>query len=441
MASLESPLNKAHQHASNAEEYLRKGLLIPAAEERNLAAELFLSCVETAKDDHTKRTLRLLHNENLKVANEHLKKIEQLRKEGKDPSLPQASPNPHPRPPQPTLSKPQSLQSSHDSQTFIDESFMMLGQRSDPSASFMHFWKNIEGMLDNLSQPVAFATAPLHSTNPFSHAKPNVSSGSDTDPDYNIRPGFGRPSSGWPQNNAVGLTGLNDRPRPSGTNIPKEQKGQNTSEDADPDGELLQLDSDDDASSVGSFYMIPSASKGKGQQEKARTRSSSLEAENTALKSDLEVAQKRLVDMERVLKARIAQEQLLRDGIMMARREAQRALSSSQLNTGSPGALRPGQQSTLDLSSLNINVPSPTSGPPGKPNREAQLTNRVRELEEEVRVLKVESVSQKAMIAKYREKWDKIKESARRKKLAKATAEQQAQAAQDRIQEEIEPDL
>lgn len=121
----------------------------------------------------------------------------------------------------------------------------MLGQRSDPSASFVHFWKNIEGMLDNLSQPVAFAIAPLHSTNSFPHAKPNVSSGSDTDADYNVRPGFGKPSSGWPQSNAVGLTGLNDRPRSLGANNPKEQKGQTKSEDADLDGELLQLDSDD----------------------------------------------------------------------------------------------------------------------------------------------------------------------------------------------------
>jgi hypothetical protein len=37
----------------------------------------------------------------------------------------------------------------------------MLGQKAELSSSFAQFWKLLEGMLDQLSQPVAFATAPL----------------------------------------------------------------------------------------------------------------------------------------------------------------------------------------------------------------------------------------------------------------------------------------
>ena len=41
---------------------------------------------------------------------------------------------------------------------------MVLGgaqSKSELSSSFAQFWKLLEGMLDQLSQPVAFATAPL----------------------------------------------------------------------------------------------------------------------------------------------------------------------------------------------------------------------------------------------------------------------------------------
>lgn len=44
---------------------------------------------------------------------------------------------------------------------------------------------------------------------------------------------------------------------------------------------------------------------------------------------------------------------------------------------------------------------------------------------------------QKAMIAKYRERWEKLKESARKKKQAKATAES-TNVVNDRIEEEPE---
>jgi hypothetical protein len=51
--------------------------------------------------------------------------------------------------------------------------------QSDPGDAFNHFWKIMEGMLDNLSQPVAFATAPLGpDTRPL---RRDGSSGSDTD--------------------------------------------------------------------------------------------------------------------------------------------------------------------------------------------------------------------------------------------------------------------
>lgn len=119
-------------------------------------------------------------------------------------------------------------------------------------------------------------------------------------------------------------------------------------------------------------------------------------------------------------------------------------------------------QPNIDLASLNINVP-PVPPPvaalnPGNPgrDREAQLVRRVRELEEEARNLKAENekqvrlhvtlafndgdgciLIQKAMIIRFRERWEKLKESAKRKKEAKAAAEA-TNIVHERIEEEPE---
>jgi hypothetical protein len=117
-------------------------------------------------------------------------------------------------------------------------------------------------------------------------------------------------------------------------------------------------------------------------------------------------------------------------------------------------------QSTFDLASLNLNlVPAPPPVVPISTNRdrEAQLSRRVKELEEELRGMRVEnekqvcvlfdeldslrlkaSVMQKAMIAKFRERWDKLKESAKRKREAKAAAEAHSGPVHERIDEDPE---
>ncbi|KAG6881269.1 hypothetical protein C0993_002164 [Termitomyces sp. T159_Od127] len=81
----------------------------------------------------------------------------------------------------------------------------------------------------------------------------------------------------------------------------------------------------------------------------------------------------------------------------------------------------------IDLNTLNvptIAIPSMSSG------REAQYARRLKELEDEVQ--------SKAMIVKFRERWEKLKDSAKRKKEAKAVAAVASMATRDRIVEEPE---
>jgi hypothetical protein len=47
---------------------------------------------------------------------------------------------------------------------------------------------------------------------------------------------------------------------------------------------------------------------------------------------------------------------------------------------------------------------------------------------------------QKATIAKYKDRWDKVKDSMKKKKLAKAAAETKLAEERNRIDEEVEPE-
>jgi hypothetical protein len=132
----------------------------------------------------TKGTLQLLYNEHTKSAKDVQRKIDKLREENKDPSLPQNVPHKHASTPPPvpgpsTSPPPQTGNRMVDSQNTGDESFMLLGQRVSPISShrsvhplmhpksepgdilFNQFWKVTTDLLENISQPVAFASAPI----------------------------------------------------------------------------------------------------------------------------------------------------------------------------------------------------------------------------------------------------------------------------------------
>ncbi|KAI0957112.1 hypothetical protein AcW1_005608 [Taiwanofungus camphoratus] len=437
MSNINSPLNTAHQHAANADDYVAQGLLIPAAEEHYKAAEAYLACVEASHDDNAKRTLRMLHNDHAKAGKELQRRIAKLREENKDPSLPQKptknSPSAAvaaraPLPPQSAPSPPPQTRSRmSESQQTVDESFMLLGQRSDSGDPFNQFWKITEGMLDYLSQPVAFATAPLAPPNasPTQSRRRDGSSSSDTDIEDPISRRLSRGiglvkaarSRMLTRNSSSGTVSDSDSGRAAGpSTFPP--RSPPPIDDWD---EEFHADDDDMADS---FCLIPS---------KSESPLNAFQRENTSLRAEIDVLQKQLASAEGMLKMRQEQDQQLRDSILLARKEAHRAMISSAMVS------RPNQV-PIDLASLNLNVPPPVAALSpvnlGR-DREAQLVRRVRELEEELRAVRVENEKQKAMIVRFRERWEKLKESAKRKKEAKAAAEQ-TNVMSDRIEEEPE---
>ncbi|KAJ3883767.1 hypothetical protein F5051DRAFT_390866 [Lentinula edodes] len=411
---IELPMNTAHQHAANAEDYMNSGLLVPASEEHFKAAEAYTAAVDCTEDASTKHTLQMLCNEHRRTGKELLRKIAKLESEGKDPTEPQKNNQIQ------TSSNPQTIAGSSriirsappqqhltDSQVAVDESFMLLaGQRSDPGDAFNQFWNIMQGMLDNLSQPVAFATVPLgvEAIPGPSSPRRDSSLSSDTESEEPIvsrltrKLGMGRPTSAM-----------------QSKTLSRSLKTPISSELELEDDDFF--DEGDDLS--GSFYVIPSEST-----------MSFLKKENVALKAEIELTQKRLEASERVLQMRKEQDMQLRESIVQASKEAQRAMGASFV--GQRGQIAP------DFASVNLNVPASALPIPGiHTAREGQYMRKVKELEEELRSLRNENEKNKAMIVKFRERWEKLKESAKRKKESKAAAEA-AQAVRERIVEEPE---
>ncbi|KAN0105423.1 hypothetical protein V8E52_011017 [Russula decolorans] len=424
MSTSTPPLTAAHQHATHADEFIAKGLLIPAAEEHQKAADAFQSCIEVSNDENTRRTLRMLYNEHTRAARELQRRIAALREEGIDPTLPQK-----PTPPRPS---PASALTAHGSSASplvhpkerlpdsqVDESFMLLGQQStDAGDAFNTFWKAME-QLDHVSQPLAFATASLgHSESLQRELGRNGSYSSDTDTD----------GSGQHRRALLGARSKAQSPDVSSPTTVDDAHGKSSplrQSVIDLRNEFDEI-AEEDYDSSDSFCFIPS---------KSEPSQLALKEENSILRSELEGMKKRLENTERMLKLRQEQDQQLRENIAVARREAHRAMGASL-----HAAQRTGQ-STFDLANLNLNlVPPPPPVVPISTNRdrEVQLSRRVKELEEELRSMRVENEKQKAMIAKFRERWDKLKESARRKREAKAAAEMHGGPVHERIDEDPE---
>lgn len=137
-----------------------------------------------------------------------------------------------------------------------------------------------------------------------------------------------------------------------------------------------------------------------------------LRRENVSLKQEIEGMQRRLTEAERAIQLRKEQDQLLRDSIVMARHQAGpifsphllhcihtvNSVSQAQRAMGTSLVLqRPSGQQAMDLGALNINIPSvpaPMATLNAGRDRETQLMRRIRDLEEELRVARVENDKQ-----------------------------------------------
>lgn len=398
-------MEKAHAHVANAEEYEAAGLLACAMPEFYKAAEVFLACMDQATNPQTKQTLKLLYNDNNRRGKEIQRRIAQMKEDLSTTSIPSRTQSPHRVAGSQRYDSPSRMNGRDTSlamsQRTIDDSYMVLGGRTDPQDPFNQFWNKIEQMLDNLSQPVAFATVPLTASE---HVEDN-------------------------QDNAGNPNMIQSHP----ISQPLTQAGVLSEEEQQALENKLSLALEDDEELFAefgmgeSFYVIPS---------EASPAMKKLQSENAALKQELQVTKTKLSNAEKTIRLRQEQERALRDSIISVRREAQRAISASAMGG------RAGSLAVLEATLPNL-LPQP-SGSPAQPasqalgpERETQYVRRIRELEEELRFSRVENEKNRATIQRFRERWEKLKESAKRKRSAKA-AENARDSVKETIQEEPE---
>ncbi|CAG8516596.1 3285_t:CDS:10 [Diversispora eburnea] len=288
-----------------------------------------------------------------------------------------------------------SLDTSSITDKTIDESYMLLRGNNDPtddddSDPFNKFWGIVESLVSKISNPVAFATVPLNGTDPNILFDPNT-----------IPPplpfGFG---NGADVSNDSKVDELSAAMMESFFIIPNEQKPS------------LRNESQSHQRSSSS-RMNPSSGKIESKNISNKTLEE-LSLENKQLKSILDTMSKRMLAYEKAAE----ENSMLRSSILQFKNDFQKQAKRIKV-------------SQEMLRSTSVMKTSPESS---TINNVQYLQKRVKELEEELRFVK----SEKALMKRYKERWDKLTESAKAKKRRENNNKQGDSATPHQITENLE---
>ncbi|KAF8758854.1 hypothetical protein RHS01_03074 [Rhizoctonia solani] len=408
-------VSQAHEHADRAELLYARGDFEGAAEEHLHAAESYLQRLMHARIPRcVKHSLRLMHEDHLKLSRDAQRAKQERTRQQQQQQAHQHQTSKRSSELEATITIDQAPRRMGDSTSSvehtIEDSYMMLGGRpGEHNEAFDQFWKNLEGMLENLSQPAAFATAPLAGTSPVSRDKDAV--GDDDEGDE---------SDASSNDSFCIIDGKDD---PFAPQTPKSASFGSSANSSPSASKRYKKTSVPDPSKARSAYPPP-------------PRIQQLETENAALKSNWKgrlCGQTRPNGRSGNVRG---QELALRESILSVRREAQRAMSATTAALRTPSFAGPPPSVLRRL--LHPRTSRPLFRPLSQHQRLSLLlppvpvpavklpdvsSPRIAELEEEVRQLKVENEKLKAQTTKYRERWEKIKESAKRKRAAKGQLE------------------
>ncbi|CAG8630745.1 12749_t:CDS:10 [Ambispora gerdemannii] len=265
----------------------------------------------------------------------------------------------------------------------VEESYMVLRGNNDSADDddadpFNKFWQIVESLVSKVSNPVAFATVPLNGTDTLSLTDPRLLSDS-TAVDVSI------PS----ENKLNGRTIIESK-----------------------------IDGAASTTMMESFFIIPDkkprssdtfhkpqqtlSTTTSGKKKAAPTINKTIEEyalENQQLKIIVDKLSKQMLDYEKAAE----ENSMLKSSIMQFKsdveKQAKRIKHSQELRA-----------------SVMVRQLSPESSTVSHSN---YLQRRIKELEEELRLVKLDNEKQKASEAKYRERWEKLKESAKKKRSEK----------------------
>ncbi|GBC07545.1 hypothetical protein RclHR1_07520009 [Rhizophagus clarus] len=277
---------------------------------------------------------------------------------------------------------PSVMDGSSDSEKTIEESYMMLKGNNDStddddSDPFNKFWDIVEGLVQKLSNPVAFATVPLNGVDSQSTFDPNTIQ-SPLPFRYNTV-----------NENIVDeskVEELNAAMMESFYIIPKDQRPNSGSRTLG-----LPQSSPTLSLSTPKTPLDNQSSKTKTLEE--------YSIENKQLKAIIDSMSKRMLTYEKAAE----ENNMLKSSILQFKNDVQKQAKRIKVS-----------QEILRSSSI-VKQPSPESSTVGN----AYLQRRIKELEEENRLLKSERDKQQELVTKYKERWEKLKESAKKKRVNK----------------------
>ncbi|CDH53332.1 predicted protein [Lichtheimia corymbifera JMRC:FSU:9682] len=375
----DTPVNAGHAYASRAEDHEEREDWAKAAEAHSQAAEQFQKAVAYTQDAVASKTLQLLALDHLRKAKELERKVIKIQK-GRQATKQHSPSGSH--------SINEHSSSSSSSSSTISSSFDMgslrqalAGDRkrhhggrtthgsstpaiggsyavlpsdgrdedSDEDADpFNKFWGVVEQLMDNLSNPVAFTSAPLNE--------------------------YDNPTPAWTQ-----------------------QKSSTTAANMD--------DEDDHLASkmMESYFFVPDPQQYQNGSESSSSKSNDYATENEQLRKRVNDLTYQVQSLEKAAEERNA----LKSSIMQFRsdvkKQAKRIMQSQDYS-----AMRASSSAALMTTSTNTHN--------GYIRPSGDLVSRIRELEEENRQLKIQNEKQQVLMNKYRERWEKLKESAKKRR-------------------------
>ncbi|RIA85648.1 hypothetical protein C1645_741429 [Glomus cerebriforme] len=274
---------------------------------------------------------------------------------------------------------PSVMDGSSDSEKTIEESYMMLKGNNDStddddSDPFNKFWDIVEGLVQKISNPIAFATVPLNGADSRTTFDPNTIQ-SPMPFRYNAV-----------NENIVDdskVEELNAAMMESFYIIPKDQR---------PNYGSRSLGLPQSSSSLSpSAHRIPSDSKGSTTKTLEE-----YSIENKQLKAIIDNMSKRMLTFEKATE----ENNMLKSSILQFKNDVQKQAKRIKVS-----------QEILRSSSIVKQI-SPESSTVGN----AYLQRRIKELEEENRLLKSERDKQQELVTKYKDRWEKLKEAAKKKR-------------------------
>lgn len=339
---IKTAINTAHDLASKAEEYEERQDWRNAITVHDKAALQFKNAINDAIDPHTKNTLQLL-------ANNHLRKSQELRRK-----LQRMQANHNPFDMRKLEREIQAIQTGE--LPTMNESYAMLSteEEEDSEDPFNKFWGVVEPMMDRLSNPVAFTSAPIHD---------------------NDEPILDKPHQVM-----------------SGESV----------------GEEEQSRIEREMSSISECFFAPNKPVTKEEELTHSDSSRDYEKENEELRAQIQ----QLTDKIQILEKKSVDSTVLKSSIIQFKNDVHKQALKILQTQESSMMTRSATATGLSLSK-NIRTAGTST---------AEIVNRIKELEDANRNLRSQNRKQDALMIKYRERWEKLKEGAKKRHTTSTTS-------------------